>query len=128
MTDISEKTRKRLEALRRAYVEQLPARVQAIEESWSGLRCGQWSMETLSELSRQVHGLAGSGATFGYAEISDKAHRLELVMDEIMESGGNPGANREGEVECFLEGLKKACLDAIAESLKPSSAERKVGC
>lgn len=113
MADISEKTRKRLETLRRAYVEHLPARVQAIEENWNRLRRGQWSIEVISELSRQVHGLAGSGATYGFAEISDNAYRLELVLDETIESNGNPAAGREGEVERLLQGLKKACGAAV---------------
>lgn len=42
--------------------------------------------ETLFELQRRAHKLAGRGGTFGYHDLSTSARALEIEMDRIIRS------------------------------------------
>ncbi len=75
----------KLHSLRLNYVEQLPSRLASVKRLWldyqvSARLAGLTSEETCKELIHQVHGLAGSGGTFGYTALSDVAKKLEAHL------------------------------------------------
>ena len=115
MGELSNNTRKKIEALRRTYADQLPQRIASMEESWNNLRLDRWSSEGLTELGRQAHGLAGSGATYGFAIVSEKARDLEMLLEEMTEPCLPEGDSRIQKADQLLQELKNAC-DAAARS------------
>ncbi len=68
----------RMRQVREAYCEGLPARLAAIEAVWAeAWRQDPPHAARLDEVHRLVHGLAGTAGTFGLAQVSAAALRLE---------------------------------------------------
>ena len=86
--------RDRLEALRRDYAADLPARVRAIAKAAASLEPG--SREKLQALHHLVHRLTGSAAIYGFTGVSRAASAVEaLVYSRLtgtaaVEPGGGP--------------------------------------
>jgi chemotaxis protein histidine kinase CheA len=76
MNDKQQQLSQQLEVMHLAYARELPNKIAAIKADWQQLRL-QPNEQTLYELNRKVHGLIGSGATFGFAEVSKVAQALE---------------------------------------------------
>lgn len=74
---------KMLAALREEYAAQLPSRLEAMEKNWHALVHADWDPVLLSTIIRQVHSLAGSGATYGLAQVSERARALERFLKEL---------------------------------------------
>lgn len=69
-----------LKALRANYIEQLPAKINDIEQRWQAYCVAGGITDESRELLRLIHSLAGSGASFGFAAISERARELELYF------------------------------------------------
>ena len=78
-----------LAKLRETYVSGLPEKIRRIEDAWHAIREDGWSAIWLENLHQLSHGLAGSGATFGFASISSAARALEQNVEQII------GTNRD---------------------------------
>ncbi len=65
----------KLHVLQNTYVTQLPEKLFEIRELWGQFSSGEHS--DVQDLRRAVHSLAGSGATFGFSDISVVARELE---------------------------------------------------
>ena len=75
--------REQLIAMRQNYLSRLPEKIQSIRKIWmTYLESGQ--ADQLALLRTSVHNLAGSGATFGYNQISDVAQKLEMLLGILL--------------------------------------------
>jgi len=90
---------RQLAALRASYAERLPARVAALATTAADL-AGRWDATEALELQRHLHNLAGSGASYGFPEISRAARAAEETCAAALAAGAAPS----------LDGLR----DAIA--------------
>src|ERR1700722_10304594 len=79
----------RLAALRQGYAEGLPAKVKQVENAWAALRAN-WTPHSLDSLYRQAHAMSGSGATFGFPELSHAAHDLEVFLQSLLAISSEP--------------------------------------
>ncbi len=95
-------------ALRVDYASKLPARIAEIENLWSGLLAAGLPAAELEELVRTAHGVAGSGAIFGMAAVSDAARSLELYLESVRARGGPAGAAENERVAALIAALKDA--------------------
>jgi HPt (histidine-containing phosphotransfer) domain-containing protein len=59
----------------------------------------------LDEAWRLAHGLAGSGGTFGYPEVSRIAANLEHLLDPLASTGGT---DREARAARLIEHLEQS--------------------
>ncbi len=73
-------------ALKHNYILSLPSKIDEIQVLWGECKLNNDSV-VLKEIYRKVHSLAGSGATFGQEELSKKAKKIELFIQENIESG-----------------------------------------
>jgi len=81
MVDIAEK----LAELKENYIRSLPSKFDDIQNLWIKVyRFGE--RESLKEMYRLAHSLAGSGATFDQVELSKKAKVLELYLKDNEEN------------------------------------------
>jgi len=55
----------------------------AMEAGLLNLDLGAADPEVINEIFRAAHSIKGGGATFGFTEISEFAHRVESVLDEV---------------------------------------------
>ncbi len=71
--------KEQLTILRKSYAVELPDKISTIKNEWDKVQ--QHDDETVyQELIRMVHGLAGSGTTFGFATVSKVARQLETAL------------------------------------------------
>jgi diguanylate cyclase (GGDEF)-like protein len=96
-----------LKALRDAYAQQLPERIQQLENTCNRLLEHPEDVEAFKSLIQQAHGLAGSGATFGFSALSDTARTLEIYLKSLGESlTGLSDVQRE-QVSAMLAAVKR---------------------
>ena len=75
----------RLESLRQAFREQLPSRIETINEFVKKLFAVPGDIETITRLRQNAHSLAGAGGSFGYLRLSEKARELEECLAPLIE-------------------------------------------
>ena len=92
VTSPQQKKLEKLQALRRNYVAQLPAKLALVKQVWQGHLVDNQvnngsaeasaveSAAAFRELINTVHNLAGSGGTFGYTALSEVAKKLEAKL------------------------------------------------
>jgi chemotaxis protein histidine kinase CheA len=93
--------------LKKRFEEKLVGRFQAIDMAWQALTSRPDDEQALSALFHQVHSLAGSGATFGYEDLSSLSRGLEPLIDPQGEMRGKP-----------LEGARRAAVEARLMALR----------
>jgi diguanylate cyclase (GGDEF)-like protein len=124
----------RLQALRDSYAEQLPGKIDEIKTLWQ--RCAtQADPEGMKTLHRLVHSLTGSGATFGYAKLSESSRLLESCLKEAMEKSRSPDAHCRQRIEEYLQMIEAVAspevdmrreLDQVAQRGLPGESESRV--
>jgi HPt (histidine-containing phosphotransfer) domain-containing protein len=73
----------RLVAIRNRFLEKLDRRLQFIGQAWSAIVAGaDPGGAATSSFYHQIHSLGGSGATFGFEELSVTARCIEALIDE----------------------------------------------
>lgn len=112
--DAQEKLLAQLKALHDTYATGLPEKVSQIHSGLDTLRSG-WDDELLRTLHRQVHSLTGSGATFGYAEVSDTARKLEQLLKQLSEMNAGPGHVWVQQIEPLLSALEQASQTSMTD-------------
>src|SRR5258705_9071070 len=80
----------RLESLRARYAARVQEKIEQIEEIWRGLARGAWNDEAAQTLQRMLHNLVGSGATFGFPAISERARALDLLLRAALDRAVPP--------------------------------------
>jgi len=100
----------RLNELRTAYLSDLPAKVQDIEQTWQTLKEGIWQPNILERLHRLVHNLAGSGMTYGLETVSRQARLALDVLRPWMKNHHLPTAEERGHVDQLLNALKRTAI------------------
>ncbi len=115
--------KQQMEALHRAYVQQLPHKVQQIEELWRTVCAGALDKGTLQLLYHLVHKLSGSGPTFGFTTISERTGCLEEVTKRVMRQGVAPSQEEKRRVDQAVASLKLIAAAATAGGQGFSSLE-----
>jgi chemotaxis protein histidine kinase CheA len=91
MFEQSDEAIAQLQALRTAFAASLSDKVAAIHALWQLVKQqNEGDSDELRELYRAVHNLAGSAGTFGQAEVSVIARRLENELKPILNRGNVP--------------------------------------
>jgi diguanylate cyclase (GGDEF)-like protein len=84
LSNLSEGIKVKLAAMTDDYIKQLPARFDEISRDVKNAKA-KGSSEFLSILKNSLHKLAGSGATFGFDELSAKSKELELLLSNYLD-------------------------------------------
>jgi diguanylate cyclase (GGDEF)-like protein len=109
MSDPAEMQAK-LKVLVDTYAAQLPAKLEQLELTLNQLSQTGWDGEGFQTLYRMVHGLTGSGKTFGFSALSDAARKLENYLEPIGEAKKALNNKQLGQVKRLLDELHKmAC-------------------
>ena len=78
-----------LAALRQEYLAHLPGRLREIGAAWNGLHV-VWTTEGVRTIYRLAHALAGSGASYGFAELSVAAQALTSNLRPLLNQTSPP--------------------------------------
>src|SRR5688572_1165641 len=91
-----EEVKARLEALRQAFVGELPGRLRDLDAAWARLKRGPWVASSFQEFHRGVHALAGSGAMFRCDRLSARARSLDQILKPLSSGAKPPDAATAG--------------------------------
>ncbi|WP_298482107.1 response regulator, partial [uncultured Chloroflexus sp.] len=84
-----------------------------IEAIWARWQSGELQTDDLRELQRIAHNLAGSGATFGLAAVSDAARALDVALQPVIRRADTD------EAAVSLASLVENLLDVMRNSGAP---------
>lgn len=107
MAESENKFQDALRTLSASYAAQLPEKISQIEDTWAVLKA-KWDANVLSDFHRMVHSLTGSGATFGFTELSHVARTLEAILKLFVNQVGTANAEQLAEIQIQVSALKKA--------------------
>lgn len=94
------------QALKARFVNGLTDRVAAMRRAWQVIESSEGADEAArNALFHQVHSLAGSGATFGYDELTVAARALEPALDPLRQPPHPLDAPGRAEVRGLLEAV-----------------------
>ena len=91
--------RRELEALRSAYLAEVPERLRAIEELEARLPPRGKDEESLQALHHLIHRLAGSAAVYGLSALGATAGRLEASVLRALEAVDGSNGETRSEIE-----------------------------
>jgi len=105
-----------LASLKRAFVDGLPARIEAIDAAANGIGkdVAAASLEDIAALRALLHKLAGAGGTFGHLAVGDAAAWAERGCDDVLGRKVPPTAEQWRQLEARLEKLRRAAANAVA--------------
>jgi chemotaxis protein histidine kinase CheA len=110
--------RQQLEALRQAYAQELPQKVQAVADAVASLPARGWDPEAFEAAYVLVHRLTGSSATFGFEPLRQAAAPLEALLLE---------AKERPELTGVVEARLTVLLAGLRDALSPPSPAGRAG-
>ncbi|WP_455209661.1 diguanylate cyclase [Kaarinaea lacus] len=114
----------KLLALKKAYVAQLPDRLEQILASWKTVQHASENCEQYDELYRGVHSLAGSAGTFSFMRLSQLARETELQLKQW--NTQQQDAPLIQKIEKLLRQLQESVNEASVEKPEPPPPERDI--
>jgi len=99
---MKEARREELEALRRQYAAELPAKIRALALTAASLG-ERWDAETAADARDMAHRLAGSAAIYGFPGVSEAARRVVDRIDDENAASTPSGARPLLELVAALE-------------------------
>lgn len=102
--------------LRAAYAKQLPEKLAQFEALWQTVHTAENGLDALSAMHYVAHGLKGSGATFGFAALSNTAHLLEMFLKSLAQAKSMPTDEQRQQIEELLAELHQ-------DATRPDTAE-----
>ncbi|NOY66001.1 MAG: diguanylate cyclase [Gammaproteobacteria bacterium] len=115
---------KRLQALRNNYIDDYPERVLELNMSWRELSKDRTNEDILETFHRQAHSLKGSGATFGFNDISTLASQLDAILGSLSTNKQEPGIDEDKQITILIEKLGAINLKREAQS-EPGATTKK---
>lgn len=118
MVEATSDIQKGLALMRREYAQKLPERVSEIEKRWAELLQEPWNHESLQNLQLKVHGLVGSGATFGIKSVSKAARPLETLLQSLIDNTDPPTEEQRIHISRLIGSLKEAVPQSLEDDLE----------
>ena len=120
MVKSPEQLRRELGDLRKAFLEQLPDRVQAIETVLQEtMGAGELDRQHLGALFHLAHRLCGSAGIYGYPTVHTAAGAIERVAEALLQAGGKDEPGQVAELPPLVAALRRAAEAAGAGSAEP---------
>jgi DNA-binding response OmpR family regulator len=88
------------------YASQLPDKIDEMEKLWAAIQKSRDNSRRLTQFRGLAHKLTGSGATFGFAEITRDAQQLELLLDMIIVEGEETMQKRKEQIDNLLDNMR----------------------
>ncbi|MEO7908241.1 MAG: SpoIIE family protein phosphatase [Roseiflexaceae bacterium] len=82
---------------------ELPNKISRAQEIWAQLSGDGWDDDGWQTLHRLVHGLAGSGTTYGFPMLSAAARALDIQLKAIVQEARPPGKRQKEELSALLD-------------------------
>ena len=93
------------EELRRAYVVELPGRIEVLQAAAAALALRGWDRETVESLHHETHRLAGSSGLYRMSRLSRTAAILEEIVKLLLSSPTWPPASSPVELTTLVKAV-----------------------
>jgi HPt (histidine-containing phosphotransfer) domain-containing protein len=103
MSETHDAIRDQFETLHESYLAELPRRILRAREIWDRMSDDGWDSVAWHDLHRLIHGLAGSGAIYGFPMISAAARALDVQLRAIVQDTRAPGKSQKQELAALLD-------------------------
>lgn len=103
-----EQQREALETLRRAYEQELPAKIEAIACAVRDLHAEGSCAAAFDGLYHLAHRLAGSAAIYGFEDVRRAAAALEALAMSVIEGDASSEAGLREELSAGIARLRQA--------------------
>jgi len=104
----------RLQELRDRYTASLPGKMADIKEQQKVLD-GKWCWGAAGMLHQMVHSLAGSGGSFGHAQLGMQARDIEIGLKKIISTQSVPESDIWSELVTKLNDLQNLVHASVSE-------------
>lgn len=100
-----------MEEIARLFIDESVEGLDIMESGLLDLKPGAADSETMNSIFRAAHSIKGGGATFGFTQVSEFAHHVETLLDEMRQ--GQRDVDMD-EVDLLLESVDilKEMIDA----------------
>jgi two-component system, OmpR family, response regulator len=95
------------EQLRRAYLEELPGRIAAMEQVAENLALEGWDREQVESLHHLTHRLAGSSGLYRMSELSRCAGLLEQIVKRLLVGAAWPPSSSPAELTTLVKAVRR---------------------
>jgi len=108
----------KLAELRLDYLRKLPKKILLVNEVWQKLTYFSWNDDAFSSLYRLIHGLTGTGKTFGFEALGGSAKALEDYLSALISEQHQPGDKERKHIESLINklALVSESLDQVANT------------
>jgi diguanylate cyclase (GGDEF)-like protein len=116
-----------LAILRKSYAKELPVKIEAIEECQQKLvSSNTYDFEEVKNLHRQMHSLAGSGATFGFPELGEHARVIEQILKNWLQDNVSPSDEELNNITIQISQLNELIIlptkeVSVLSAIEPTS-------
>lgn len=121
MAKLSDGIKRKLAALAEEFTATLPERMDRIDECVSIVLESSSCLETAKELHMLTHKLSGSGATFGYEELSEISGQMEYILAGAVERKGSLGPRDKDRLRSLYAALQREW-----DTIEPASAVERI--
>jgi len=108
LSNLSESIKIKLATMAEDYIKQLPSRFDEISRDTENAKING-NREYLEILKNSIHKLAGSGATFGFDELSEKSKKLEEYLNSFLQDSMNLSSPDWDDFICSLSEIENIC-------------------
>ncbi|RME82073.1 MAG: diguanylate cyclase, partial [Planctomycetota bacterium] len=112
---------KQLEELRKNYQQKLPYILAELQHLFTRCNESQWKQEDIKEFYELVQKIAGSSGTFGFLQLCNQAHRLEIYLKNMIRNQISPDKLQVNQIHNLLEHLVLVAKETPLDNLKDFS-------
>lgn len=109
----------RLQELRNRYTESLPGKIAEINNQRK-LLDEKWDWDAVTLLHQMTHSLAGSGGSFGYAQLGTQARKIEVELKTIINTKSIPEPDQWINLAAEINNLQAAIQQPLPEDNEAS--------
>ena len=102
-------TERKLEELRNKYAASLPGQLTDIQKYWQLLINDPSDQDSIQHILNICHGLAGTGASFGFTLLSEHSREIEHFLRPVSECHSDIDIDKMYEVTELIEQLTDDC-------------------
>ncbi len=123
MADIPNSSQEKLKALREHFAALLPEKVARCEELWQAVMDGSAPEGAAGELVRNLHTLAGSAPSFGFALLGKSSQRAEITLKTTLPHGPEALERVKGDISGCIREMKRLCETRDEEEAEERSED-----
>ena len=121
MAKLSDGIKRKLTALAEEFIATLPERMDRIDECVNIVLESSACLEAAKELHLLTHKLSGSGATFGYEELSEISGQMEYILAGAIARKGSLGSRNKDRLRSLYAALQREW-----DTIEPASAVERI--